>query len=157
MPRIHLYKFSCQSCYGSNQLRSRVFVLMLLLICSTSYAENNKTFRTLLPKSNNLNQYQWHSRPLVIFSPSGSDKSYLKQIALLKKDEAGLAERDVIVLSDTLPADMGQLRTQLQAKDFEVILFGKDGGMKLRQRKPISPEELFSTIDQMPMRRADLK
>ena len=39
---------------------------------------------------------------------------------------------------------------------FRVRLVGKDGGVRLDRDKPVSTSELFSLIDAMPMRRAEM-
>lgn len=134
-----------------NQL---LITAMLLLLCRAAMANDGDLFQPLSPESAELNQYKWQKRPLVIFAPFKNDADYLQQMAMLEKNKVQLAERDIVVLSDTAPKDHGKLRAQLNPKGFEVVLVGKDGGMKLRDQKPISAEVLFSTIDQMPMRRA---
>ncbi len=73
---------------------------------------------------------------MVIFAPSAQDIRYQKQIALLKKDPVALAERDIVVLSDTDSAQLWRLRAGLDPPGFEVVLVGKDGGMKLREKEP---------------------
>ena len=75
---------------------------------------------------------------------------------MLEKHKSELTEREIIVLSDTSPNENGTLRKQLNPKGFEVVLVGKDGGMKLRETTPLSTEVLLSTIDRMPMRQARL-
>lgn len=138
-------------------LTSRLlFVALALLSSFTTQAAEDGLFRLLAPETANLAPYQWHNRPLVIFAPSDKDPHYVQQIAMLQKAQADLAERDIIVLSDTSPAANGHLRAQLKPKGFEVVLVGKDGGMKLREQRPISTEALLSTIDRMPMRKANL-
>jgi hypothetical protein len=39
---------------------------------------------------------------------------------------------------------------------FKVVLIGLDGGIKLQKNGQLTPEELFGTIDSMPMRRAEM-
>lgn len=140
---------------------SRTLILSLLamalsLLCGTSQAADGKLFRTLTPDTANLNQYQWHYRPIVVFAPSNTDADYVQQMSILEKSKAELADRDIIVLSDTSPALKGHLRSQIDPKGFEVVLVGKDGGMKLRQQTPLSSEALLSTVDSMPMRKGHL-
>ena len=137
-------------------LVSGILLIMLFVLCSSSKAADNKQFRSLAPETTNLNEYKWHFRPIVIFAPSQDDVNYVQQIKMLEKSKAELAERDIIVLSDTSPAAKGHLRSQLNPKGFELVLVGKDGGMKLRELKPISSEALLPTIDSMPMRKAHL-
>ncbi|RZK33884.1 MAG: DUF4174 domain-containing protein, partial [Hymenobacter sp.] len=40
---------------------------------------------------------------------------------------------------------------------FSVVLIGKDGGVKLAQTQPLAPENLFGTVDKMPMRKQEAK
>ena len=127
---------------------------LAFLWCSAAPAADSGLFRALAPDTADLTQYRWKHRPVVIFAPSATDARYVQQIAMLKKHQDALAERDIIVFSDTSPADKGQMRAQLQPKGFDMVLVGKDGGMKLRETTPLSAEALLSTIDRMPMRQA---
>jgi hypothetical protein len=76
---------------------------------------------------------------------------------ILDSDKSVLDERDIQALSDISDLGRGQLRESLQIDEFEIILIGKDGGVKLRSKTPISLEELFSLIDAMPMRRQEMR
>jgi hypothetical protein len=111
-------------------------------------------FQTLQPAQNSLENYRWHKRLLVIFAPSDRDTDFIRQMALLQQQQDALRERDIVVLSDVRPADGGALRAQLNPAGFEIVLVGKDGGMKLRETRPVSAEALLSLIDRMPMRQA---
>ena len=44
-----------------------------------------------------------------------------------------------------------------QNNDFEVILIGLDGGIKLRQDQTLLKQDLFRIIDAMPMRRNEIR
>ncbi|PLR33280.1 hypothetical protein CYR55_16980 [Chimaeribacter californicus] len=133
---------------------SALLLVAASLLFSTAQAADSSLFRALAPDTADLTQYRWQHRPVVLFAPSATDAHYLQQIEMLKDHQDALAERDIIVFSDTSPADKGQLRSQLQPKGFEMVLVGKDGGMKLRETTPLSAEALLSTIDRMPMRQA---
>ena len=61
-----------------------------------------------------------------------------------------------MVLTDTAPHEKGRLRAALAVDGFEVLLVGKDGGVKLRQETPLSVDDLFATIDAMPMRQREM-
>ena len=58
-----------------------------------------------------------------------------------------LAARDVF-------ADRGFGST---AESFAVLLIGKDGGLKNQFDRPVTPEEIFSLIDVMPMRMQEMR
>lgn len=46
----------------------------------------------------------------------------------------------------------------LDAKEnFEIILIGLDGGIKIQQTKILTKEHLFNTIDAMPMRKNEME
>ncbi|MGB2203635.1 MAG: DUF4174 domain-containing protein, partial [Pseudooceanicola atlanticus] len=60
-------------------------------------------------------------------------------------------------LVDTDPDAGGALRNRLGAEGFEMLLVGKDGGVKMRAGEVIPPETLFATIDRMPMRQREMQ
>nr|WP_314687844.1 DUF4174 domain-containing protein [uncultured Pantoea sp.] len=128
--------------------------LLALSMSSLAHANNDDLFQTLSPASTSLDGYRWQQRPVVIFAPSAQDADYVRQLTLLQQHQQALRERDMVVLSDTRPADNGVLRKELNPAGFEIVLVGKDGGMKLRQTRPVSAEALLSLVDSMPMRQA---
>lgn len=90
---------------------------------------------------------------VVADDPAGA--AYRAQLALLRKARAGVEERDIIVFSDTDHGSSGALRARLKVEGFTLVLIGKDGGVKLRADSPVAPEDLFRTIDRMPMRQRE--
>lgn len=103
-----------------------------------------------------LDAFRWKNRPVLVFAPSPDDPVFIEQSALLDAAQEGLLERDIVVLSDTDPQLDGAQRRRLGVQGFEVVLIGKDGGVKLRVQEPIAAEALFSVIDAMPMRRREM-
>ena len=75
----------------------------------------------------------------------------------LAADKSGLAERHIVVLSDVSAPGGSQLREALQIDGFEIVLIGKDGGVKLRSKTPLDVETLYAVIDAMPMRRREMR
>lgn len=142
---------------SASLLRSTLnVVLFTLALNSTAQAarQPEPLFQTLQPGQNSLEHYRWHKRLLMIFAPSDRDADFMRQMALLQQQQDALRERDIVVLSDVRPADGGALRAQLNPAGFEIVLVGKDGGMKLRETRPVSAEALLSLVDRMPMRQA---
>jgi len=45
----------------------------------------------------------------------------------------------------------------LTGMGFQVLLIGKDGGVKLRSSEPVSMKDLFGLIDSMPMRQQEME
>ena len=137
-----------------------VSLVAFALTAAFSYqavSEMRQLFRTLLLAQETLDQYRWTNRPVLLFAPSERDEAYLLQMKILDADKSGLAERDILVLSDISALGKGKLRETLQIDGFEIILIGKDGGVKFRSKTSISVEELFSLIDAMPMRRQEMR
>ncbi len=140
----------------------------LLILCSfflllpcTCYAQN----------SNLLNEYQWSNRLLLVYADDEESSAYRQQIQEFEGQQVGIDDRDLVVFTilpqkvinpegETLPPqsakDLRQ-RYDVPNAQFEVILIGKDGGVKLKERKFLSSEKLFSIIDRMPMRRREMQ
>ena len=103
----------------------------------------------------------WNKRVLLIAAPDNRDPALARQRHILARWQAGAAERDLGVVevvgggvsgaSDSAAAL--RRRFALPSDRFTVVLIGKDGGVKLRQRLPLPATRLEETIDAMPMRR----
>ncbi|NQX78085.1 DUF4174 domain-containing protein [Gilvibacter sp.] len=122
-----------------------------------------------------LSVHKWKERILVVKSNEADNEVLQKQLEQFKGAEAGLKERKLVlyVIRDSeydfvdYTADLNREDGQLKegaiqrlfksSKDFEVLLIGLDGGVKLRQTEILTREELFRTIDAMPMRRSERK
>ena len=98
-----------------------------------------------------------NARPVVVLSDSRDDPRVAKQIAALDRTKPELDDRNITVLRDSEPGS--RLRTSLGVKrhGFAVVLVGKDGGVKKVWRDPVNPREIFTIIDQMPMRRREMR
>lgn len=130
---------------------------------------------TIIFSSNTMNaqildDYQWQNRIVLIISNDENAAKYQEQLAIFQSNTEGLDDRKLLIgkvmpkryslgLENLDWIDSTELYREFSAKktDFEVILIGLDGGVKLRQAEVLSLEKLFSTIDVMPMRRAELK
>ena len=104
-----------------------------------------------------LQQFVWKKRPVVVFADSDADPRYAEQIELLMEGLADLAERDVVVLTDTDPAAQSDLRLKLRPRGFMLVLIGKDGGVKLRKPFPWDVREISRSLDKMPMRKREIR
>ena len=117
-----------------------------------------------------MDSYRWAKRPLIVLAP-GSDAALVRaQRVALGQDKHELLTRDMVwievlgndVTINGIPvagvrAEDLRRRYAIAKKDSRVLLVGKDGGVKLRRTGPISADELFATIDAMPMRRREIK
>ncbi len=118
-----------------------------------------------------LTPYRDTNRLLLIFAPSRPDERYDSQRQLLQGAEDGLADRDLVLaqlLGDGEGFMQGNPVTSEEASaaredfgvgagEFAAVLVGKDGTEKFRSGEPVSPEDLFGRIDEMPMRRREME
>ncbi|MEP9350965.1 DUF4174 domain-containing protein [Xanthobacter sp. KR7-225] len=104
-----------------------------------------------------LDSYHWRARPVVVVAPSTADARYAEQAARLAADRAGLAERDMVVLTVTGADDPLRRRLDVPSDGFRVLLVGKDGHVAGRWSAPVDPSTLFALIDRMPMRRDEMR
>ncbi len=115
------------------------------------------------PLAEILRASRYQQRVLLLTAPSAQDADFQRQTALLVAGQAALKARDVRVVSapfDQLSAADQRLLTlelRLGASAFCVLLLGKDGGEKLRRVRPVTVAELTVLIDQMPMRRQEMR
>ncbi len=100
----------------------------------------------------NLNDFLWKKRPILVFADTDADPRFQEQLDLLRAQEDALRDRDVVVVFDSTPGDRSPWRTKLRPRGFQLILIGKDGGVKLRKPFPWTVRELSRSIDKMPSR-----
>ena len=62
-----------------------------------------------------------------------------------------------MILTDTDPNELSDLREKLRPRGFMLVLIGKDGDVKLRKPFPWSVRELSRAIDKMPMRQQEIR
>jgi len=103
-----------------------------------------------------LEDLNWIARPLVVFSDTPNDPRFQQQMDLLLAGVDRLAERDVILITDTNRAAMTDLRSILRPRGFMMALVGKDGRVALRKPAPWSVRELSRSIDKMPLRQQEM-
>lgn len=114
-----------------------------------------------------LDELRWKNRILLVFPAATSQPLEPMNEQLI----AEIEERDMIyfIFGDSLISNSDytfkaayteQLheRYTKNAKNGCYVLLGKDGGSKLRrEQEQINWEELFGTIDAMPMRRREMR
>ena len=110
------------------------------------------------------------SRRLLVLTADGPEAAV--QRSLVAAEQEGLEERDLTVLQvgaevdfvvgrgTTAPlpsAAAFRQRFDLPDRVFQVVLVGKDGGVKLRRDEPLAPRDLWAVIDAMPMRMREMR
>lgn len=94
-------------------------------------------------------------RPVIVFSDRPDDPAFLRQMAMLARHLPDLAERDVILVTDTDPANPSPLRRQLRPRGFSLVLMDKDWKPSIRKPLPWEGREIVNSIDKMPIARAE--
>ncbi len=114
-------------------------------------------------------------RPVLVFSPSGSDPRLREQERLLDGAADDMMDRNMLLVlvlgggafappldapfAFPAPQEAAKLRQRfgVEGSGFKVVLLGEDGGAKLRSSKPVPAERFNSLIDTMPTRRREME
>ncbi|MCZ7675357.1 MAG: DUF4174 domain-containing protein [Roseovarius sp.] len=104
-----------------------------------------------------LEDFIWLKRALVVFADSPADPRYVQQMQYITERLDALADRDVVVLTDTSAREGSALRRELRPRGFMLTLIGKDGLVYLRKPAPWSVREISRTIDKMPLRQQEIR
>ncbi len=95
-------------------------------------------------------------RPVIVFADSPEDPAFQRQMALIARDPAALADRDVVVITDTDPAAKSALRQKLRPRGFGLVLMDKDWQPEIRKPLPWDVREITHAIDKFPLRRQEM-
>ncbi|MEM6463765.1 MAG: DUF4174 domain-containing protein [Pseudomonadota bacterium] len=119
--------------------------------------------------ANQIDDWAWKYRPLIIVAPDDANEDLADQRDILSRLEPQLRDRDMVVIEvigkrvvtvlgpDTkIGASALKEHIRTDGNGFELVLLGKDTGVKLRSDKPVRADRLFSLIDSMPMRRREM-
>jgi hypothetical protein len=107
------------------------------------------------PSQPALDDLVWVARPLVVFADSPNDPGLQQQLRMLNEQIEDLIDRDVVVLTDSAPAEEGPLRQELRPRGFGIVLIDKDGTVVRRFPSPVSAREIVNQIDRLPSRREE--
>jgi hypothetical protein len=105
--------------------------------------------------SNAMEQFTGERQLLIFGQPQ--TQLVVQQLELLKKDAAGVEERDIMI---TLVAKENPICKKYKvdaSRPLTIILVGKDGGEKHRTHNVITAQQLFALVDAMPMRQAEMR
>lgn len=123
-----------------------------------SIANQQKSLKAL------LNEKKDHRRVLLLYGRDDAQHYLIEQQEALNEVNDKRAERDLDVLV-VVASELQEPDRQFLMHDYKLIpsvdfagwLIGKDGGIKETYKKPVSPDDLFRTIDSMPMRKQEMK
>jgi len=109
---------------------------LLLLVCTFFLVVSAKS------QDNYLHQYKWKNRVLLVFAENQQDEDYQAQLALFDSEQEGFEERRKKFAGN---------------KGFSLVLIGKDGSVKLKHSHLTTAIEVYSRIDNMPMRKKEIE
>ena len=104
-----------------------------------------------------IEEYLWKNRLIVVFANSDLDPNFREQLELLEERPNDLIARDVIVVTDTDPANPSAVRLDLRPRAFGLVFIDKDGVVKLRKPNPWSVREISRSIDSTELRQQELR
>ncbi len=94
-------------------------------------------------------------RPVIVFADSANDPAFLRQMELLARYYPQFEARDVILITDTDPANPSELRRKLRPRGFSLVLMDKDWKPSIRKPLPWEGREIVNSIDKMPIARTE--
>jgi hypothetical protein len=103
-------------------------------------------------------QLSKNDRVISIYTKNANGEFYQKQLKLLAVDQAGLKDRDLIIRKIVYSnATAAEFKRHRISSGFTITLTGKDKGEKFRSTEPVTVQRLYNIIDQMPMRKSEVK
>ena len=149
-----------------------IFTFVFACLFATATAAQDVTDTAAAPKASatphedsiilngtdvDLAQFLWTNRLLIVFSDSPSDPRYIQQMEFLNARLDELAERDVVILTDTDPDTRSPLREKLRPRGFMLVLIVKDGTIHQRKPAPRDVRDIIRAIDKLPMRQQEVQ
>lgn len=122
-----------------------------------------------------LENFKWKNRILIVKTLDSDSEIFNDQLTEFRDSNDEFEERKLVLLTMNQndfelinftrveSGNSGQVSDSIsdnilnQSNDFEVILIGLDGGIKLRRSTILLKKDLFSIIDAMPMRRNEMR
>lgn len=118
-----------------------------------------------------LAEHRWKHRLLLIATESAVDEDIDRMREALAARTCEIDDRDMVIgwlltgagsrlgSAELTTTQATALRSRLRIRpdDAQVVLIGKDGGIKARYDTPPELDEVFALIDGMPMRQAEVE
>lgn len=94
-------------------------------------------------------------RPVIVFADSPHDPNFIRQMELLPGAYGQFEQRDIVLLTDTDPANPSALRKKFRPRGFVLVMMDKDWKSPIRRPSPRAAREIINTIDKMPIARTE--
>jgi hypothetical protein len=126
-------------------------------------------FFTMFSFSQDLERHQWKNRVLFIYTADKNSDVLENQFNILSKNKEALLERKLVIYAFTedvfrfhfdehwQKSEKLHQRYIHKKKSFKIFLLGLDGRIKLEQSSLLTAKKLFATIDEMQMRRREIR
>ena len=106
-----------------------------------------------------LRDYLWTNRVIVTLSANESAPERLLLLKQIAQHSCEFRKRDLVhmdLLFGSVDYQSLSQRFATDGKDFELVLIGKDGKIKLHTTS-VALEDIFALIDTMPMRKKEMR
>ena len=106
-----------------------------------------------------LKDHLWKNRVIITFSASVKEPERLALQKQMEEKACAFTDRNLVhidLLQGSEDFDEMSQQFAVSSSGFQLLLLGKDGGVKLRS-STASLEDIFSLIDTMPMRRSEMR
>lgn len=134
-----------------------ILAALLLALPFAAGAAEDPAFAPTEATGVTLSDFRWQKRPIIVFADTPADPAFVEQMRFLEARWPELAERDVVIITDTDPGAKSDARTRLRPRGFMLVLMDKDGTVEQRKPFPWDVRELSRAIDKMPSRREELR
>lgn len=113
-----------------------------------------------------ISDFQWKNRILLLVSDTLTSESLNKQLNAFQSFSEAFKKRDLVIILITPKATYSNTKAPISITGIDVyrkdnfkgiILLGKDGGVKLKDTFVVLPEIIIALIDAMPMRQSEMK
>jgi hypothetical protein len=107
-----------------------------------------------------LSGYRWNKRVLVVTAASPQDGDAVQQRRAYRDALRGMTERDIVLveaIGDGNEARRIRSQLSIDGRRFKAVLVGKDGHTTLTSDTPWTADELFRKVDDMPMRKEEMR
>jgi Domain of unknown function (DUF4174) len=132
-------------------------LIFLVTLCLSPVASHAETTAAPVQAANVvLADLLYVHRAVIVFADSPNDPNFQRQMELLARDSGELAARDALVITDTDPAAMTDVRRAFRPRGFSLVLMEKDGKAVLRKPLPWDLREITHAIDKSPLRRQEV-
>ncbi len=130
-----------------------IFCIILLFMSSAVISQNSSDRRWLIIVNEDENSTYQEQLNLIL---AEKESAIERKIAIMHWSRNMIKPVFNYIQDQDNP--LAYLRSKISDdKNFEVILVGLDGTIKLRQDQPITTDKLFSLIDSMPMRQREMR